>query len=78
MAAFVLGIVVSIPFMSSAIYTGPVADTLDGADVSYFVSFVVAGIIYSFSSRPVFRKPTDATSRTKPRSTDDLGVLSAS
>lgn len=62
MAAFVTGIVVSIPFMSSAIYTGPVADKLDGADVSYFVSFVVAGIIYSFSSRPVFQEPPDVKS----------------
>lgn len=56
MAAFIGGIGVSTPFMSSTIYSGPVAHMLDGADVSYFVSFVVAAIIYSFASRPVFRE----------------------
>lgn len=54
MVAFVMGIVVSTPFMSSTIYTGPIAQQLDGADVSYFVSFAVAATIYAFSSRPEF------------------------
>lgn len=47
-AAFLIGIGVSIPFMSTTIYTGPIAESLQGADVSYFVSFIVAAAIYSF------------------------------
>lgn len=51
LAAFLVGIAVSIPFMSSGIYSGPVANALDGADLSYFVSFAVAGAIYSLIKR---------------------------
>ncbi len=47
--AFIVGIVVSSPFMSSGIYTGPVARMLGGADISYFISFIVAGTLYGIS-----------------------------
>lgn len=51
--AFILGIVVSIPFMATNLYTGPIGHALDGADLSYFVSFLVAGIAYTITTRPV-------------------------
>ncbi|UOF88982.1 cytosine permease [Fodinisporobacter ferrooxydans] len=44
--AFLLGILVSIPFMSSTLYTGPVAKLLNGADLSFYVGFLAAGILY--------------------------------
>lgn len=53
--SFVLGIVVSIPFMATNLYTGPIGHALDGADISYFVSFAVALIAYAITARPVPR-----------------------
>lgn len=57
--AFLVGIAVSTPFMSSDIFVGPVAQSLGGADISYFVSFAVAGLIYATTARPVI--PTTVT-----------------
>jgi NCS1 family nucleobase:cation symporter-1 len=44
--AYLIGVAVCIPLMSSALYTGPVAKWLNGADISYVVSMVVAGAVY--------------------------------
>lgn len=44
--AFFLGIIVSIPFIATDVYTGPIGNALGGTDISYFVSFVIAGIVY--------------------------------
>jgi NCS1 family nucleobase:cation symporter-1 len=51
MAALVLGIAVSVPFMATSLYTGPLGRALDGADISYVVSAVVAAAIYYPLSR---------------------------
>lgn len=52
LASFLLGIVVSIPFMATNLYVGPIGHALDGADLSYFVSFVVAGVAYAIVAKP--------------------------
>ncbi|MGD0152748.1 MAG: cytosine permease [Thermacetogeniaceae bacterium] len=44
--AFICGVAVSIPFMSSVLYTGPLAVYLGGADISYWLSMVVSAAIY--------------------------------
>lgn len=44
--AFLIGVGVSIPFMATVLFTGPIGRSLGGADLSYGVSAVVAGIIY--------------------------------
>lgn len=49
LGAFVLGIVVSVPFMSSTLYEGPIAKALNGADVSFYVAFIVASAIYTIT-----------------------------
>ena len=49
--AYLLGLAVCIPFMSSTVYTGPIATWLDGADLSYVVSMVVAALVYLALSR---------------------------
>jgi NCS1 family nucleobase:cation symporter-1 len=52
MLAFVCGVAVSIPFMSSALYTGPLAKFyLGGADISYFISMLVSGAVYVTANR---------------------------
>lgn len=47
MISYVLAILVSIPFMSQApYYVGPVARIFGGVDISYYVSFAVAAVLY--------------------------------
>jgi nucleobase:cation symporter-1, NCS1 family len=43
---FVVAFGVSVPFMDTSIIVGPVAKAWHGADVAYFVNFLVAAIIY--------------------------------
>ena len=49
--AFVIGLVVSIPFMSEKFYTGPLASWFSGADFGYFIGFLVAGVVYALLNR---------------------------
>lgn len=42
LGAFVLGVVATVPFMNQALYVGPVAKWLGGADLGYWVAFAVA------------------------------------
>jgi NCS1 family nucleobase:cation symporter-1 len=46
MVAFVLAYAAAIPFMNTTLYQGPIALAWHGADVAYFVNFVVAAILY--------------------------------
>ena len=43
---FVVAFGAAVPFMDTSIIVGPVAKAWDGADVAYFVNFLVAAIIY--------------------------------
>ncbi|HEX3648837.1 MAG TPA: hypothetical protein VHV49_10435, partial [Pseudonocardiaceae bacterium] len=43
---FVAAFGASVPFMNTSIIVGSVAKSWDGADVAYFVNFLVAAIIY--------------------------------
>jgi nucleobase:cation symporter-1, NCS1 family len=51
-AAYVIGIAVEIPFMSTTFYTGPLVSHLGGADISWIIGLIVASGIYYFSMRP--------------------------
>ncbi|MDI3480447.1 MAG: nucleobase:cation symporter, family [Tepidanaerobacteraceae bacterium] len=45
--SFICGVAISIPFMSSALYVGPLAKNyLGGADISYFLSMLVSAAVY--------------------------------
>ncbi len=44
--AFLTGVAASVPFMSQTLWTGWVARAWGGADVAYYMGFVVAGITY--------------------------------
>ncbi|WP_158087176.1 purine-cytosine permease family protein [Mycobacterium aquaticum] len=48
MTAYLVGIVVEVPFIASPFYTGPVASRLDGADISWILGIFVAGGLYIF------------------------------
>jgi purine-cytosine permease-like protein len=51
LVAYSVGFVVMIPFFSLSFYTGPIADKLHGADVSFAIGLVVAGGLYYVFSR---------------------------
>jgi NCS1 family nucleobase:cation symporter-1 len=44
--AFVVAFGAAVPFMNTSIIVGPVAKAWHGADVAYYVNFLVAAIIY--------------------------------
>ncbi len=44
--SFLAGLAVSVPFMNSVLYEGPLAHLLHGADIAYYVGIVVAGVLY--------------------------------
>jgi nucleobase:cation symporter-1, NCS1 family len=44
--SFLVGFGIMVPFMNTSIIVGPFANDLDGADLSFYVGFVVAGILY--------------------------------
>jgi NCS1 family nucleobase:cation symporter-1 len=46
LVALVVGFGAMIPFMDTGLLVGPVSKWLDGADVSFYVGFVVAAVIY--------------------------------
>lgn len=45
-AIYLIGILVQIPFLSTAFYTGPLVDPLGGADISWIVGLLVPGALY--------------------------------
>jgi hypothetical protein len=51
LTAYVVGFVVMIPFFSTTILEGPVAKSLDGGDISPFIGFPVAAILYLWLCR---------------------------
>ncbi len=50
-ACYLGGILVEVPFMSTALYTGPIANKLGGADISWIVGLLVVSPVYYFVSR---------------------------
>ena len=53
--AYVVGFVVMIPFFATTFYTGPVAQALGGADISFVFGLVFAGGLYYLLARRVDR-----------------------
>ena len=50
-AAFLIGVAASVPFISSEKFTGPFASWFSGGDVAYYVGFIVAGAAYLLLAR---------------------------
>ncbi|MFC4943695.1 purine-cytosine permease family protein [Pseudonocardia sp. GCM10023141] len=59
LVTYAIGIVVQVPFMAQTLYTGPIADALGGADVSWIVGLVVTAGIYYPLARRTARPPAD-------------------
>ncbi|WP_030620535.1 purine-cytosine permease family protein [Streptomyces sclerotialus] len=45
--AFVVAFAAAVPFMDTSLYLGPVAEALHGADLAYFVAFLVSVAVYA-------------------------------
>ncbi|SHR30772.1 purine-cytosine permease family protein [Mycobacteroides abscessus] len=63
MTAYLVGIVVEVPFITSPFYTGPVATWLHGANISWILGICIAGGLYAFlmkryPSRSGYPEPT--------------------
>lgn len=43
---YFLGVVVQLPFMNQALYVGPLAEAMGGADISWILSIVVTAAVY--------------------------------
>jgi NCS1 family nucleobase:cation symporter-1 len=43
---YAVGIVIQIPFVSNGLYTGPIARTLSGADLSWIAGLLVTAVLY--------------------------------
>ena len=43
---YLIGILVQIPFLSTAFYTGPLVEPLGGVDISWIVGLLVPGVLY--------------------------------
>ena len=56
-AIYLLGILVQIPFLSTAFYTGPLVQPLGGVDISWIVGLVVPAILYYALGRPSRLRP---------------------
>ena len=46
LVAYIVAILLELPFMSSTIYTGPLVASLGGADISWIVGLLAASILY--------------------------------
>jgi nucleobase:cation symporter-1, NCS1 family len=44
--SFCVGFGVMVPFMNTSIVVGPVANALKGADIAFYIGFVVTGVLY--------------------------------
>jgi NCS1 family nucleobase:cation symporter-1 len=69
LTAYLVGLAVMIPFFSTTIFTGPVASALGGGDISPFVGFPVAAILYYLFSRNL---DVEAEARLADRQVEEL------
>lgn len=46
LVTFAVAFLAAVPFMHTDLFSGPLVDRLHGADIAYFVNFVVAGAVY--------------------------------
>jgi NCS1 nucleoside transporter family len=51
LVSYLVGLAVMIPFFSTTLFTGPVASAIGGGDLSPFIGFPVAAILYYLFSR---------------------------
>jgi NCS1 family nucleobase:cation symporter-1 len=53
---YLIGVLVQVPFLDSAFYTGPLVALLGGVDISWIVGLIVPGILYYLLGRASQRR----------------------
>jgi nucleobase:cation symporter-1, NCS1 family len=53
---YLIGILVQVPFLSTAFYTGPLVEPLGGVDISWIVGLLVPGVLYYALARASQRR----------------------
>lgn len=46
LTAFIVGLVVIIPFMDTTLFEGPISKMMEGGDISYYLGLIVASVIF--------------------------------
>jgi len=57
MIAYLVGVAVEVPFMSTTFYTGPMVSHLGGADISWIIGLIVSAVIYFVLGRAMAQAP---------------------
>jgi nucleobase:cation symporter-1, NCS1 family len=74
LVVFVVAFGAAVPFMDTSLFVGPVASSLHGADIAYFVAFIVAVALYApyrlRGGRAAGGGHSSAASRSMPAATD--------
>ena len=69
--ALVVGFGAMLPFMNTGLLVGPAASALDGADISFYVGFVVAALVYFPLRRLEARRSSESF---EPLGSHELGM----
>ena len=56
LVCYLFGILIQVPFMSTPLYTGPVATALQGADLSWLIGLALTSPLYFFLARGALNK----------------------
>jgi len=63
LVCYLFGILIQVPFMSTPLYTGPVATALHGADLSWLIGLALTSPLYFFLARGSARGFSQASGR---------------
>jgi nucleobase:cation symporter-1, NCS1 family len=63
LVAFLVGFAAMVPFMNTSVVEGPAAAALHGADIAFYVGFVIAGLLYYRLRRRGHGQPSGAPER---------------
>ena len=66
LTTYAVGVLVQVPFLAQALYTGPVTEALGGADVSWIVGLLVPSVMYYVWASRDPRAPAESVELEKP------------
>ncbi|HKD89330.1 MAG TPA: cytosine permease [Streptosporangiaceae bacterium] len=64
LVAFLVAFAAMVPFMNTSVVEGPAAAALHGADIAFYVGFIVAGLLYYGLRRRGHSQSSETTERT--------------
>jgi NCS1 family nucleobase:cation symporter-1 len=70
MAAYFVGLLVSLPFLNSSLWVGPAAKAMGGADISWVIGLILPAVLYWLLNR----RTSDGTGRGVAATVDTVGA----